>query len=426
MFPGALSNMKAEILSTGDELRSGAVIDSNSAHIAEKLEQEGIGVARHSCVGDDPRALVSALREIAARADMAVATGGLGSTVDDITTAAAARAAEKPLERHEGAFASIEAMLRKRGFKMRDCDRKLALLPQGSQFIENRRGLAPGFSLKIDRCLFFFLPGVPFEMRRMLSDGVLPRAAEAFGTRRSFFKNKTLSTFGLTESAVNERISGFADVFPGIKPGLRARFPEIHVKLYARGDRADVLEARVKEAVEWVRERLGDALFSTDGKTLPETVGQALRDEHATLSIAESCTGGLISSMITDVAGSSDYFLFSAVTYSNEAKINALNVQSSTLETRGAVHEDTAREMAVRAREIGGSTYGIATSGVAGPGGGTPDRPVGTVCVGMAGPDFSQARTFHFAFQNRLWNKRIFAFTALDMLRKNIRRSLKT
>jgi nicotinamide-nucleotide amidase len=402
------------------------VIDSNSAYIAEKLEQEGIRVTRHSCVGDDRRVLVSALCEIAARADMAVATGGLGSTVDDITAAAAAEAAGKTLERHEAAFSSIEAMIQKRGFKMRDCDRNPAMLPKGARFIENKRGLAPGFSLKINQCLFFFLPGVPFEMRGMLSDGVLPRAAEEFGTRRSFFKNKTLSTFGLTESTVNEGISGFANVFPDIKPGLRARFPEIQVKLYARGDSADALDSRVKEAVKWVRERLGDAVFSTDGKSLPETAGQALLERNATLSIAESCTGGLISSMITDVAGSSDYFLFSGVTYSNQAKINALNVRASTIETHGAVHEATALEMAVRTREIGRSTYGLATSGVAGPGGGTPDRPVGTVCVGMAGPDFSQARTFHFPFQNRLWNKKIFAFTALDMLRKKIRRSLKT
>ena len=412
--------MKAEILSTGDELRSGAIIDSNSAYIAEKLEQAGMRVARHMCVGDDQEILVSALSEIGARADMAIVTGGLGPTMDDITALAAAKAAGVSLSHHEAAFLSIEQALKSRGFPMTPADEKQAALPDGSEWIKNDVGIAPGFSLKIGQCIFFFLPGVPSEMQRMLSDRVLPLAIKRFRKETLFLKTINISTFGLSESDVNNRISEFSTRFPSITPGLRAAFPGIHVKLYARETSESALESATQEAMAWICEKLGTAVFSTHGKSLPEKIGGLLKDRNATLAIAESCTGGLISHMITDVPGSSDYFLLSKVTYSNESKIKALHVSSSTIETYGAVHEATAAEMAAQVRKIANATYGLSTSGVAGPGGGSKEKPVGTVCIGLATPDSVESRTLYFPFKSRLSNKRIFAFTALDMLRKKL------
>jgi len=401
-------------------LRSGAIIDSNSAHIAEKLEQAGIRVARHGCVGDDLDILVLALSETGARADMAIVTGGLGPTMDDITALAAAKAAGVDVARHEAAFLSIQAATKARGLAMTVADEKQAALPGGAEFIKNNAGIAPGFSLKIGRCLFFFLPGVPFEMQKMLSDEVLPLAIKRFKKETLFLKTINISTFGLTESDVNNRISEFSERFPGIIPGLRASFPEIHVKLYIRETSELALESAAQDAVAWIREKLGTAVFSTQGKSLPEKIGDILRDKNQTLAIAESCTGGLISHMITDVPGSSDYFILSKVTYSNESKIKTLNVLPSTIETYGAVHEATAHEMAAQIRKIAGATYGLSTSGVAGPGGGSKEKPVGTVCVGLATPDSVESRRFYFPFKNRLSNKKIFTFAALDMLRKKM------
>ncbi len=412
--------MNAEILSTGDELRSGSALDTNAPYIAKKLEDTGIRVVKHSCVGDEMEILVRTLIEIGSRADIAVVTGGLGPTADDITAMAAAKASGAKLARNEEAFLSIKRRFKKSGYKMRVSEEKQAMLPVGSDIIANKAGIAPGFSLKIGRSLFFFLPGVPSEMKKMLSESVLPMVEKVIGENRPFLKTITISAFGLAESDVDKRIEGFAEKFPGVKIGLRAFFPEIHVNLYARGKSEIALENILGKSVPWVRERLGENVFSVEGESFPEKIGRLLHDRNETLAIAESCTGGLISHMITDVPGSSDYFLLSKVTYSNESKINALNVSSSTIEKYGAVHENTAMEMASGVKNIAKATYGISTSGVAGPGGGAKKKPVGTVCIGIAGPNSVKGRRFYFPIKKRLLNKKIFAYTALDLLRKEL------
>lgn len=394
--------MKAEILATGDEILTGAVIDSNSAHIAQELQEAGIEVVRHGCVGDDIEAIATILKEISTRADMAVVTGGLGPTLDDITAEAAARAAGVEL------VFDREAM---------SCQ---AMLPEGAECLFNSVGTAPGFVLRTGRCVFFFLPGVPSEMRRMFSGGVLPWIDKLQKGERSFSLVKTISTFGLTEASVNERLAGLTEKFSGIKLGLRARFPVIYVKLYVRGkdkERADIL---LEKASEFVLNKIGEFAFSADGESMETVAGSLLRKEKVTIAVAESCTGGLISNLLTNVPGSSDYFLFSGVTYSNKAKIKVLGVSEATLKKYGAVHEETAKEMADGVRRIAGATYGISTSGIAGPGGGTNEKPVGTVCIGIATADSVEAYRLNFQFNERLRNKMIFAITALDLLRQKL------
>ncbi|MBW2664410.1 MAG: competence/damage-inducible protein A, partial [Deltaproteobacteria bacterium] len=374
--------MKAEIFATGDEILTGAVIDSNSAYIAQKLEEAGIEVVRHGCVGDDVEAIAAILKEISTRADMVVVTGGLGPTLDDITAEAAARAAGVELVFDREAMYCIENFLKTQGRDVIALNKKQAMLPDGSECLVNSVGTAPGFVLKTGGCVFFFLPGVPSEMRRMLSGGVLPWIDKLQKGERSFSLVKTISTFGLTEASVNERLAGFTEKFSGIKLGLRARFPIIYVKLYVRGkdkERADIL---LEKALEFVLNKIGEFAFSTDGESMETIVGSLLRRKKATIAIAESCTGGLISNLLTNVPGSSDYFLFSGVTYSNKTKIKVLGVSEATLKKYGAVHEETAKEMADGVRRISGATYGISTSGIAGPGGGTNEKPVGTVCIG--------------------------------------------
>jgi nicotinamide-nucleotide amidase len=413
-------SVAAEILATGEEIRTGALVDSNSAHIAEQMEHFGAKVARLNAVGDDLAQLTAVLQEIGSRADVAVVTGGLGPTVDDLSAQAAAGAAGVGLRLDPAALASIEDFFRRRNRPMNPSIRKQAMLPEGAKPLLNPIGTAPGFQLKIGRCWFFFLPGVPFEMHRMLADQVLPRVVRLLGGRREVRQIKTLSCFGLTESLTGERLAGLGGEFPGVQLGLRARFPEIQVKLYASGPEEEQVAAALDKAAAWARERLGDIVFSASGEPMEAVVGRHLRERNATLAVAESCTGGLIAHRLTEVAGSSDYFLLATVTYANAAKTRLLDVSEETLMRCGAVHTDTARDMAVGVRRLAGAAYGLATSGIAGPAGGSAEKPVGTVCIGLATPSQAVGYHFHFNYGRRSMNKQMFAMKALDVLRRDL------
>ncbi len=411
--------MKAEILATGDEIRCGALVDSNSAHIAQALEELGVEVTRHHCVGDAIAVLSGTLLEMAERADIGVVTGGLGPTGDDLSADAAAKAAAVPLELNETALAEVRAFFEKRGQKMPESNRTQALLPQGSEMLKNPVGTAPGFYLGLKNCHFFFMPGVPFEMKTMLAEQVLPRIAALKGEEKGVSVVRAISLFGLTESGTDERLAGLANAFADLKIGFRAHFPVIQVRLYGRSDDQEKLLARLDQAEDWVCQRLGNKVFSTDGRSLEAVVGDGLREKGATLALAESCTGGLIASLITDLAGSSDYLILSAVTYANSAKQRLLGVSPQTLARHGAVSEETVKQMAAGVREMAGTPYGLATSGIAGPSGGTAEKPVGTVWIGLATPETVWARRFGYPFE-RSRNKRVFAYTALDFLRREL------
>jgi nicotinamide-nucleotide amidase len=410
--------MIAEILSTGDEIRSGAVVDTNAAHIALQLADAGIAVVRHACVGDDRSMLHNVIEEISRRSDIAVVTGGLGPTMDDITALAAADAAGVGLSLDEEALKKIEAFFSSRNRDASPSNKKQAFLPEGATAIENPVGTAPGFMMKIQECTFFFLPGVPFEMERMLKESVIPEILVICGKNRSFYRVKNISTFGLPESVVNERLMGFDSIFPDLTLGLRAIFPEIHVKIYGSASKEDLLEEKIADGVKWISSRMGRHLLSPDGLGMAARVGELLRVRGETIAVAESCTGGLVSHQMTNVPGSSAYFLFSAVTYSNASKVSILGVAEETLLIYGAVHEKTAEQMAVAARRLAGSTYGISTTGIAGPDGGTEEKPVGTVCIGIAGPNSSKAMRYCLPFGHRMRNKEIFAAIAMDVLRR--------
>ena len=230
----------------------------------------------------------------------------------------------------------------------------------------------------------------------------------------------TVSIFGMTESAVAAQLTRFKQLFPQFKLGFSSKFPEIHVKLYTDKPNIARLKNSAAEAIQWICRKLGNHVFSISGQSMEQVVGSLLDENQATLAVAESCTGGLIANLLTDVPGSSEYFLFSAVTYSNPAKMKILNVTAQTLDRHGAVSEQTASEMARGARNGVDATYGLATSGIAGPGGGTDDKPVGTVCIGLATPSSVKGHRFYFPQDNRSMNKHIFAVAALNLLRTEL------
>jgi len=406
--------MIAEVLSTGDEVLLGDITDTNSSYLCSRLKDAGITVIRITAVGDDTKVISQALEAVAGRSTICLVTGGLGPTQDDLTAEACALASGKALELNLPALDSMKVFFEKRGYELTRVNKKQAILPSGAILLENSHGTAPGFEMEIGRCRFFFMPGVPSEMKKMFKEQVLPRLLDITGGTGQI-RVERLMVFGLGESAVGEKLHGFKSRFPDLQLGFRARFPLIEVKLVAHSENTGITAAK-----DWVAQQLGRKVISHQGLTLAQETGRLLTESGNSLSVAESCTGGLIANMITDVAGASEYFVFGATTYANSAKMDILKVSEQTLIDHGAVHEQTAREMAEGARQAGKSDWAVSTTGIAGPTGGSDEKPLGTVCIGVAGPDGSSARRFVLDAGDRERNKQLFAATALEMLRRQL------
>jgi len=372
----------AEVLTTGTELVRGDLQDTNASFVAGRLTERGLVVARFSTVGDDRARIVDAIRAASERADVVVVTGGLGPTTDDLTAACAAEARGVGLVRHEPSVDAIRRRFEAIGLPMTPNNEKQADFPDGADVLPNARGTAPGFAMTIGRARFFFLPGVPHEMKHMLEEEVLGRlpAAEAAPTVRR------LRVFGMAEAAIDAALAGIEGSHPGVVLGYRATFPEVEVKVQATAGTREAADTIADRAFEVVRERLGRHVVALGDSSLPRAVGDALRERQWTLAVAESCTGGLVGALVTEVPGSSEYFLLGVVAYANAAKESLLGVPPETIAAHGAVSRETAIAMAQGVRARAGATIGVATTGIAGPGGGTPDKPVGLVHLAVAGP----------------------------------------
>lgn len=402
--------MRVATLSIGDELLSGEVVDTNHSHIAGRLYDAGLRVAEHLTVPDDEDAIVAAIEALSLRCDAVVATGGLGPTPDDLTARAAARAAGVELQLSQQALDHLKAFARRISGGLHPANERQALIPAGCPLIENPLGTACGFVLALGNARFFFLPGVPYEMERMVEETVLPALSARVpgGWRRV-----TLKLFGIAEAAIAERLEGAIPEGSPVELAYCVRFPEIHLVLRAEAGHLVALE----EAADAVRERLKEFVFARDRETVDQVVADLFREKKVTLALAESCTGGMIASRITAVSGSSAYFLEGNVTYSNEAKARMLRVPMELIERHGAVSAEVARAMAAGAREAAGSAIALSVTGIAGPEGGTPEKPVGTVYLALA--DAASCRVERFNFQgDRDRVRSITTFTALDWLRR--------
>ncbi|VFQ46533.1 CinA family nicotinamide mononucleotide deamidase-related protein [Desulfoluna butyratoxydans] len=412
--------MRAMVITTGEEILKGEVVDSHAAWISEQLCELGVEVVRHLSVGDNLSALKEVFSRVAGRCDVAVVTGGLGPTEDDLTTRAAAESAGVPLVEDPVASASVAAYFEGRKAPVPASNLKQARLPKGAACIPNPVGTAPAFSLELSGTRFWFLPGVPREMRFLMTESVTP-AISGMQPKGSRLVKTAITTFGLPESVVGERISGIEAGFPGVHVGYRASFPVIEVKIWAFAGADAGLAQRQEAASAEALKRLDGYVVSEAGLSMPEAVAASLKGAGKTLAVAESCTGGLIGNLLTDVPGSSDWFFLSAVTYANSAKEKVLGVSGHTLETWGAVSAETVAEMAEGARRVSGADIGVATSGIAGPSGGTDEKPVGTVWIGVATEAGTETHRFVSPFKDRHMNKRVFAFKALDLVRRTLK-----
>ena len=411
--------MKAAFLAIGDEIVGGLTTDTNSGFIAGELRALGVEPVCGFSVRDDEEEIIRAFRQALEQADLVVSTGGLGPTADDLTTACVAKLTGRELVLHEPSLAFMEERFRGRGMEMPPNNRKQALFPAGAEVIPNPNGTAPGFicPVEVDGATRYMacFPGVPRETRHMVAATLVPWVASRQTGRR--FLSRTFSTVGLAESRIDELLEG-AIRADEARVAFRASFPRMYVRLTVDGAPADDLEARMDGLEARVRERLGAAVYAVGDEGMEETVGRLLRERGLTLAVAESCTGGRIGDRITDVPGSSAYFLLGAATYSNEAKVGVLGVAEQTLAAHGAVSPQTAEEMAAGVRRVAGADVGLSTTGVAGPGGGTAEKPVGTVCIGLAWEGGAWSRRFDLGDRGRDWIKATTAQMALDSLRR--------
>lgn len=405
--------MRGEIICIGDELISGRVAEGNSRYAMSRLNPLGFVVRWVGIVGDSPDDITNALTQALDRADFVVCCGGLGATDDDITADVAARVFGLELTESKRMVANLRTCFQAMGMEMPEEARKMAWLPKGAKVL---CPTCAGFKLSApDGKPVFFLPGVPREMRRLIDRNIIPELLSYFGDGLAVVSRK-LRVFGAEEAEVCAKLEGLAKGVEGASVGYYPVFPEVQVQISIVGKDPDALTVNLDKLVAMAQELLGSRVVAGDDP-LEEVVGRKLRDQGLSLSLAESCTGGLISHRLTSRPGSSDYFNRGLVVYSNQAKQELLGVRTKTLRGHGAVSAQCAAEMAKGVRDRSGADLGLSVTGIAGPGGGTPDKPVGTVFFGLA--DDTGVRSKGYEFKGtRSMIKALAAENALDWLRR--------
>lgn len=409
--------MIAEVLTIGDELLRGEIVDSNKAFLSDRLLSLDVQTRWHSSVRDDPADMTEAFRRAAERADVVLVSGGLGPTRDDLTSAVLAESFGKKLVRNEQALGGIRAFFRAVGREMTLNNATQADFPEGAEVLPNPIGTAPGFMFPVEGCVFFCLPGVPREMARMLDEQVLPRLARRAGGGE-VVRARLLRTFGTGESMLDDQLEDIASA-DDVALGFRTAFPDNYLRPVARAASAEEAEAKLDRVCAQIRERLGAIIYGEGDETLPAVVGRLLRERGQTLAVAESCTGGLIAEAITEVPGASECFLGGVVAYADAAKQALLGVPEDVLAAHGAVSEPTARAMAEGVRARFGATYGLATTGISGPGGGSDEKPVGLVYLALARDEGTHVEHFVFPL-DRHRHRRLTAHAALDWVRRAV------
>jgi nicotinamide-nucleotide amidase len=444
--------MTAIILSVGDELTLGQTVDTNSAWLSQQLATNGLPVRAHVTVPDDEAAITDAISNAAAQCECLLISGGIGPTPDDLTRQALAKYLHVPLELNLYWLDVLKDFFAKRGRSMPEMNRIQAMIPRGASMIENVAGTAAGISAKVtawhivqwvhdspekpleapvedrvfmeeEKCHIYVMPGVPKEMKLMFERSVLPTLREK--SSGAVILSKALHTFGQGESTVAELLGPLMYRARNPTVGTTVSAGIVSVRINARFPTKDEAQHHLDTTVEECYSKLGDLVFGEDDTTLAESLARMLRDRSVSVATAESCTGGLLAKYLTDVAGSSTYFRQGWVTYSNDSKTSELGVPVGLIDQHGAVSRETVVEMANRARGLATTTYALAISGIAGPGGGTPEKPVGTVCVALSYDDDAlegvSARTFLFPGDREMIRDRS-AKMALTMLRYHLLR----
>ena len=405
--------MIAEILSVGTELLMGQIANTDAQYISRRLSELGVTLYRHVVVGDNPGRVREALGEALRRADIVITTGGLGPTEDDLTKEMVAEYFNLPMQLHQPSLDALTSYMTRLGREMTPNNIKQAYFPAGCIIMPNLCGTAPGCIVEHDNHAVAVLPGPPRELKDMFDRQLAPYLARRSGMH---IESRFLRVFGIGESSLETLL---LDLFHSENPtlALYCGAGEVQARISARAESVEAAQALMQPLEDEIRRRVGDALYAVGADcTMSSAVLELLKARGETVCFAESCTGGRIAASLVDNAGASDVLAESYVTYSNAAKMRILGVTEATLRDHGAVSAQCAREMADGARRVSGSTWGVSATGVAGPDGGTPEKPVGTVFVGVSGPNGAEAFEFHFR-GNRDWVRTLTVGNALNKLR---------
>jgi nicotinamide-nucleotide amidase len=410
--------IRAEIITIGDEILFGQIIDTNTQWIGAQLTDIGIRPVRKTSVGDKKEDILAAFSDASKRVEIIIVTGGLGPTKDDITKHTFCEYFESRLEINEEALELITGFFAKRGRAMTELNIQQAALPTNATYIPNLWGTAPGMWFEKDGVIYVSLPGVPYEMKSLMEFEILPRLKKRYN--QNIITHRSVRTIGIGESFLAARISDWEDALPHhIKLAYLPHFGQVRLRLTGTGTDDVQLNADLQSQVDQLLPLIEENVFGYDKDELESVIGTLLLKNGETLGTAESCTGGFVANQVTSVPGSSNYYQGSVVSYSNSVKVNVLGVSEKTLETYGAVSEETAREMAEGARRVLNTTYAISTTGIAGPDGGTPEKPVGTVWIACATPTETVTQLLKLSSTRKI-NIELTSSYALNLLRKTI------
>jgi len=417
-----MSELFAEIISVGDELLIGQVVNTNASWMAAELNKSGIHVVQVSAIGDNGDRIKSALDDAFKRAEIVLLTGGLGPTKDDITKNVLAAYFNSEMVFHEPTYELIKVLFRLRNYQVTEVNRMQALIPERCIPLKNNHGTAPGMWFELGEKVAVSMPGVPFEMQALMLDEVLPRLNEKF--LRSAIYHKTIMTHGLGESALAERISEWENNLPAtIKLAYLPQPGIVRLRLSSSGEDMARVTKAINEQCKRLHSFIPDLIFGYDDVSMEEVIGDYLKRLGKKLSVAESCTGGYVSHLITVIPGSSAYFNGSVVSYSNQSKTRLLGVSEALIEEYGAVSQQVVEAMAAGALMRFDADYALSISGIAGPEGGTVEKPVGTVWIGLATPTGVTSKLFLFG-EHRGRNIRRAALTALNLLRLDLQKQI--
>lgn len=411
--------MDAHIITIGDEILIGQTLNTNAGYIGVKLSDAQVFVKKSSVVADDEEEILKEFKTCWENNDLVIVTGGLGPTHDDITRQCVVKFFETELIQSSEVLEDIHTLFKVRGRKVTKINEGQALVPEIAKVMRNSRGTAPGFWIEKQNKIFVVMPGVPYEMQEMMTTYVLPGLQERMINNDIFTIRKTLQTTGIPESALFEKLGNLDEILKGAKLAFLPSQYGVKLRITVKAKDEETAKNKLSEVEQKIRAKAGRFIFTREDESLEEVIARLLQERGLTIAIAESCTGGNLSNLLTNVPGSSKYFERGIVSYSNASKVEILKVNEDTIAEHGAVSLEVARQMAEGVKSISGSDIGISITGILGPTGATTDKPVGLVFVGLCDDKVCTAKDFHFG-NDRILNKQRATQAALDMIRRTL------